>query len=204
MDYSASPALFPQGLAAYQKAVGLPLVVHGRWIDPTSPYHQTYKISGIAAVDPRWWDDRTQYLKDSGVITYEQDWLSEIYPHSPEMASTLDAGPAFTDNMARATKQRGQTLQYCMPLPRFFLQGSHYDNLTTIRTSDDRFERGKWNDFLYTSLLADAMHIRPFTDVFFSTELDNLTLATLSSGPVGIGDAIGSESRAQSSALRAR
>ena len=121
-------------------------------------------------MDPRWWDDRAQYLKDSGVITYEQDWLSETYFHSPEMASTLDAGPAYTDNMARATKQRGQTLQYCMPLPQFFLQGSHYDNLTTIRTSDDRFERGKWNDFLYTSLLADAMHIRPFTDVFMSTE----------------------------------
>ena len=195
LDYTASPALFPQGLAAFQKEVGLPLAVHARWIDPTSPYHQNYKISGIAAVDPRWWDDRAQYLQDSGVITYEQDWLSEIYPHSPEMASTLDAGPAFTGNMARATKQRGQTMQYCMALPRFFLQGSQYDNLTTIRTSGDRFERGKWNNFLYTSLLADAMRIRPFTDVFLSTEFDNLTLATLSSGPVGPGDAIGSESR---------
>ena len=195
LDYSASPDLFPQGLAAYQKAVGLPLVVHGRWIAPTSPYHQTYKISGIAAVDPRWWDDRTQYLKASGVITYEQDWLSETYYHSPEMASTLTAGSAFTDNMARATQQRGLTVQYCMALPQFFLQGSHYPNLTTIRTSDDRLDRNKWNDFLYTSLLADAMHIRPFTDVFMSTEMDNLTLATLSSGPVGIGDALGSESR---------
>ena len=147
---------------------------------------------------------RAQYLKDSGVITYEQDWLSAIYPNSPEMASTLTAGPAFTDNMARATKQRGQTLQYCMPLPQFFLQGSQYDNLTTIRTSDDRFKRSRWNDFLYTSLLADAMHIRPFTDVFMSTEMDNLTIATLSSGPVGIGDALGRESRAKSDARRAR
>ncbi len=195
LDYSASPDLFPQGLAAFQKAVGLPLVVHSRWIDKTSPYHQTYKISGVAAIDPRWWDDRAQYLKDNGVITYEQDWLNQIYDHSPEMASTLDAGPAFTDNMARSTKEHGQTMQYCMALPRFFLQGSHYSNLTTIRTSDDRLERSKWNDFLYTSLLADAMHIRPFTDVFLSTELGNLTIATLSSGPVGPGDAIGSESK---------
>ena len=195
LDYTASPALFPQGLPAFQKEVGLPLVVHGRWIDPTSPYHQHYKISGIASTDPRWWDDRATYLKDSGVITYEQDWLNEIYAHSPDMARTPDAGPAFADNMARATKQRGQTMQYCMALPRFFLQGSQYDNLTTIRTSGDRMERGKWNDFLYTSLLADALRIRPWTDVFMSTEMGNLTLATLSSGPVGIGDAIGSESR---------
>jgi hypothetical protein len=196
LEYSASPDLFPQGLAAFQKSVGLPLVVHARWIDPTSPYHKDYKISGLAPVDSRWWDSRTQYLKDSGVITYEQDWLSEIYFHSPDMSQTLETGPAFTDNMARAAWQHGQTMQYCMPLPRFFLEGSRYPNLTTIRTSDDRLDRGKWNNFLYTSLLADAVHLRPFTDVFFSTELDNLTLATLSTGPVGIGDALGSESRA--------
>ena len=196
MDYSASPDLFPQGLAAFQKQLGLPLVVHARWIDRTSPYHASYKISGVAPVDPRWWNDRTDYLKSSGVITYEQDWLNEIYKNSPQMASTLDAGPAFADNMARATQAHGQTMQYCMPLPRFFLQGgTNYRNLTTIRTSDDRIERKKWNDFLYTSILADSMNIRPYTDVFMSTEMSNLTVAVLSSGPVGIGDALGTESR---------
>ncbi len=195
LDYSASPALFPQGLAAFQKRLGLPLVVHSRWIDRTSPYHANYKISGVAAVDPRWWDDRTDYLKSSGVVTYEQDWLNEIYKNSPAMASTLDTGPAFADNMARATEAHGQTMQYCMALPRFFLQGTHYNNLTTIRTSDDRFKRDRWNDFLDTSILADAMNIRPWTDVFMSTEMDNLTISVLSSGPVGIGDEIGTESR---------
>ncbi len=196
LDYSASPALFPQGLAAFQKQIGLPLVVHARWIDPASPYHQNYKISGIAPVDPRWWDSRATYLADSGVICYEQDWLSEIYPHSPQMARALNVGTAFTDNMARATRQRGQTMQYCMATPRFFLQGAQYGNLTTIRTSGDRFERGKWNDFLYTSLLAQSLGLWPWADVFMSSETDNLLLATLSAGPVGTGDAMGRESRA--------
>lgn len=195
LEYTAAPELFPQGLAAFQKQIGLPLVVHARWIDRTSPYHADYKISGVAPIDPRWWNNRTDYLKSSGVVTYEQDWLSAIYGNSPQMASTLDAGPAFADNMARATLAHGQTMQYCMALPRFFLQGTHYNNLTTIRTSNDRFNRGNWNDFLYTSMLADAMNIRPWTDVFMSTEMDNLTLSVLSSGPVGIGDALGSESR---------
>ncbi len=195
LEYSAAPELFPQGLAAFQKQLGLPLVVHARWIDRSSPYHADYQISGVAPVDPRWWNDRTDYLKSSGVVTYEQDWLSAIYGSSPQMASTLDAGPAFADNMARATKAHGQTMQYCMALPRFFLQGTHYDNLMTIRTSNDRFNRGNWNDFLYTSILADSLNIRPWVDVFMSTETDNLTLAALSSGPVGIGDALGSESR---------
>jgi len=195
LDYSASPALFPQGLAAFQKQLGLPLVVHARWIDPASPYHKAYKISGIAPTDPRWWDDRAAYLAGSDVFCYEQDWLSEIYPHSPELARTLSAGSAFTDNMARATRQRAQTMQYCMATPRFFLQGAKYGNLTTIRTSGDRFERGKWNDFVYTSLLAHALGLWPWADVFMSTETDNLLLATLSAGPVGTGDGIGRESR---------
>lgn len=195
LEYSASPDLFPQGLGAFQKQLGLPLVVHGRWIDPTSPYHKDYKISGIAPVDPRWWDDRTAYLKDNDVICYEQDWLSEIYPNSPEMARTLGVGAAFADNMARATQENGQTMQYCMATPRFFLQGAKYSNLTTIRTSEDRFERGKWDNFIYTSQLGYALGAWPWTDVFMSTETDNLLLATLSAGPVGSGDALGNESR---------
>ena len=195
LDYSASPALFPQGLAAFQRQLGLPLIVHARWIDPASPYHKSYRISGIAPTDPRWWDDRAAYLAGSDVVCYEQDWLSEIYPHSPEMARSLQPGAAFADNMARATKQHGQTMQYCMATPRFFLQGAKYGNLTTIRTSGDRFERGKWNDFVYTSLLAHALGLWPWADVFMSTETDNLLLATLSAGPVGTGDGLGRESR---------
>jgi len=196
LDYSASPDLFPAGLPAFHKALGLPLAVHGRWIDPGSPYHQSYKISGVAPVDPRWWDERAAYLASSGVVCYEQDWLSAIYPHSPEMASTPDVGEAFTDNMASAATEHKMVLQYCMGLPGFFLEGSRYSALTNIRTSGDRFERHKWNDFLYTSLLADAIRARPFSDVFMSAETGNLTVATLSAGPLGIGDAMGKESRA--------
>lgn len=196
LDYSASPALFPGGLAPFQKSLGLPLVVHARWIDPQSPYHQNYRISGVAATDPRWWDDRAAYLAQSGIFCYEQDWLNEIYAHSPEMASTPDAGDAFTDNMARASKNKKMTMQYCMATPRFFLQGAKYGNLTTIRTSGDRFERGKWNDFVYTSALASALGMWPWADVFMSGETENMLLATLSAGPVGTGDALGKESRA--------
>ena len=196
LDYSASPALFPNGLAPFQKSLGLPLVVHARWIDPESPYHKAYKISGVAPIDPRWWDDRTAYLSANGVLCYEQDWLNEIFAHSPDMASTPDAGDAFTDNMARASKAKKMSLQYCMATPRFFLQGAKYDNLTTIRASGDRFERGKWNDFVYTSALASALGIWPWADVFKSGETENLLLATLSAGPVGTGDALGKESKA--------
>lgn len=194
LDYTAAPELFPQGLAAFGTQFGMPLAVHGRWLDPTGPYAQTYKLSGIAPIDPRWWDDRMAYLKANGVVCYEQDWLSETYNHTPAMHSDPTIGAAYADNMARAAQANGLTLQYCMAPPRFFLQGSRYANLTTIRTSDDRFERRKWNSFLYTSLLADSLRVRPWTDVLMSNEPGNLTIAALSSGPVGIGDALGKES----------
>jgi hypothetical protein len=135
------------------------------------------------------------YLSAADVVTYEQDWLNVIYQYSPDLGTTLNAGDAFTDGMAHAAQAQGVSLQYCMPLPRHFLQGSRYGNLTTIRTSGDRLTRSKWDDFLYTSRLASALGIWPWTDVFMSSEADNLLLATLSAGMVGIGDRSGSEDK---------
>ena len=195
LEYKAHTDLFPDGLAAFQKAVGLPLVTHNRWVDPASPYHLEYKISGIAAVDPKWWDHIASYLKASGIATYEQDWLNYIYLYSPAFSSELGTAEAYLDNMARACREQGVTVQYCMPLPCHFLNGSRYDNLTTIRTSGDRFNTNKWNDFLYTSRLASALGMWPWADVYMSGEVNNVLLSTLSAGPVGIGDAIGAENR---------
>jgi hypothetical protein len=195
LEYKAHTDLFPNGLDAFQKSIGLPLITHNRWIDPASPYNQHYKISGIAAVDPKWWDDIASYLKSSGIITYEQDWLDRIFTYSPAFTSDLGTGEAFLDNMSRACNERGITMQYCMPYPCYFLQGSRYPNLTTIRTSGDRFNTNRWNDFLYTSRLASSLGIWPWTDVYMSTERGNVLLSTLSAGPVGIGDLIGSETK---------
>lgn len=195
MEYKAHTDLFPNGLGAFQKSIDLPLITHNRWIDPASPYHQRYNISGLAAVDPQWWQDIAAYLKASGVVTYEQDWLDRIYKYSPGFSSNLDTAEAFLDNMARACRAKGITLQYCMPYPCFFLQGSRYPNLTTIRTSDDRFNPDRWNNFLYTSRLAASMGIWPWADVYRSTETNNVLLSTLSAGPVGIGDPSGAEDK---------
>jgi hypothetical protein len=195
IKYEAHPGLFPEGLPAFQQRIGLPLIAHNRWIDPASPYHQRYRISGLAAVDPDWWREIIGYLSSAQVVTYEQDWLNVIYEYSPELAASLQAGDAFTDGMARAAQEQGLSMQYSMALPRHFLQGARYGNLTTIRVSGDRFRREKWDTFLYTSRLASALGIWPWCDVFMSREADNLLLATLSAGMVGIGDRSGAEDR---------
>ena len=195
MRYHADTALFPQGLRAFHQAVGLPFVVHSRWISQHSPYHQNYNISGVAPIGIKWWDHIASYLKTSGVVTYEQDWQNLIDARSPAFNRTVGTGAEFYNHMAAACRRDGLTMQYCMPLPCDILQGSRYGNLTTIRTSDDRFSRWRWRNFLYTSQLAAAIGAWPWTDVYDSYETNNLLLGVLSAGPVGTGDVLGAEDR---------
>jgi hypothetical protein len=185
--FQADSTLFPNGLANFQQRLGLPLITHSRWIDPVSPYHSQYAMSANVIVDPAYWNDRMDYLNAGGVVTFEHDWLDiRALP-----LLNLNDPPAFMNDMANAAAAKGLKLQYCMALPRHFLQGTLYNNLLTMRVSNDRFEIGKWNKFLYTSQLAGAVGAWPWVDVFYSSESRNLLLSTLSAGPVGVGDALG-------------
>lgn len=185
--YEADKQLFPDGLAAFQKQLGMPLVTHARWMDKSSPYHGQYQFSNNVVIDPAYWQSVMDYLKDGGVVVYEQDWLC----NNAKPAENLTDADQFFDNMAHHAAVDGMDMQYCMALPRDYLQSIRYPNLTTIRVSDDRFDRPKWDMFLYDSQFAGALGIWPWVDVFMSGELDNLLLATLSAGPVGVGDALG-------------
>ncbi|RDG36562.1 carbohydrate-binding protein [Streptomyces corynorhini] len=185
--YEADKELFPDGLAAFQRQLGKPLVTHARWMDKASPYHGTYTFSNDIITDPKYWQKIMDYLREGGVVVYEQDWLC----NNAKPAENLTDADAFFDHMARTSATGGMDLQYCMALPRDYLQSTLYDNLTTIRVSNDRFERSKWDEFLYDSQFAGSLGVWPWVDVFLSAETDNLLLATLSAGPVGVGDALG-------------
>lgn len=193
--YEADPQLFPKGLKAFRQELGLPLITHNRWIDSASPYHKQYKISGISAIDSGYWKEVMGYLHDAGVTGYEQDWMNYAYTNNPEMISDIRIGNAFTDQMAKAAKENGISLQYCMGLPRYFMQGLKYNNLTTIRTAGDRFKPDRWFNFIFTSQLAYEMGIWPWSDVFRSGERGNMIVSVLSAGPVGTGDSIGHENK---------
>ncbi len=186
-SYDAAATLFTPSLRSFQQKLGIPLITHLRWIDANSPYRQKYQVSGNVAVDPKYWDDVARFLANAGVTTYEQDWLGD-QAHTDFNLTDPDA---FLDHMAASLAQRGITIQYCMAAPRHFLQASKYSNLTTIRTSEDRFDRNRWPAFLYAARLASAVGAYPFADAFMSGELDNLLVATLSAGPVGVGDRVG-------------
>ena len=186
--YEAAVPLFPAGLARFQQNLGVPLITHARWIDSSSPYRSLYQMSGNVVTDPAYWETVAGYLANSGVATFEQDWLND----QAQTDFNLTDGEDFLDNMAASMARRHLTMQYCMASVRHYLQSSKYSNLTTIRTSGDHLQRDRWPEFLYASRLASALGAWPFTDNLMSTEISQLLLATLSAGPVGIADPIGS------------
>lgn len=186
-EYAADAALFPAGLSSFQKTLGLPLIAHARWIDPSSPYHREYEMSGNVVTDPLYWADRAKYLQEAGVVSYEQDWLGK----NAQTELNLTDPDAFLTNMSAAMEHAGLTMQYCMGTPGHFLESTRFPNVTSVRTANDRLNPPRWINLLYTARLASALGLWPFADVFLSAEIDNLLVATLTAGPVGIGDAVG-------------
>lgn len=185
--YRANPKIFPNGLDAFHQQLGLPMVTHARWFSPLSPYRKEYRFSKNVIIDPRFWNSTAEYLHKGGVTVYEQDWLND----NARPAIKIAQSHAFLADMAHAMARENIAIQYCMPLPGYYLASTQFANLRTIRVSDDRFERARYNDFLYGSELAHAVGLWPWSDVFMSDELENLVLSTLSAGPVGVGDALG-------------
>lgn len=184
--YRANPKIFRHGLRAFHEEMGIPFAVHARWVAPDSPYRGEYRMSRNVILSAAFWKTTARYLHRSGVVVYEQDWLNK----NARPAVNLTAGQEFLGNMAHAMAHQGIAIQYCMALPAYFLASTRYQNVETIRVSGDHFVRARWNQFLYSSVLAHAVGLWPWSDVFMSTHLPDLILSTLSGGPVGVGDPV--------------
>jgi hypothetical protein len=189
--YTASPSLFRPDLASFQAGLKVPLITHARWIDANSPYRTQYTISGNVATDPQYWEDIASYIQAANVKVYEQDWLGDAAHTSLNLSDPY----LFLGNMAASMATRGINIQYCMAEPKHFLQSTNYPNVTTIRTSNDRFGADRWTEYFYSNRFAYSVGLWPFSDVFMSSETNNLIAALLSGGPLGIGDAVGMLSR---------
>lgn len=190
-----------------------PLVLHARHISPRSPYVHDgeWWVEELAAhpVDPeffrRWFVDAARW----GACCIEQDWLLMYWFGVRALRSTAGRARAWQHALDRLAGEFDIGLLWCMATPADLIEAASLPHVVAVRTSDDyRFAADPatlWIWYLTVNRLVGALGLPAFKDVFFShvppadgdpidgdahAELEAL-LASLSAGPVGLGDRIG-------------
>jgi hypothetical protein len=202
--------ILPAGIPELRARLGNPpLILHSRHFSSRSPYFDRYPawLDGERAHprDPELFERLMEQAASWGAVTYEQDWMVEGFLGVRGLREQPGRARAWQEGLDRAAADRGLTMQWCMASPADFAQTVTLSRVTSIRTSGDyRYLVGNgalWAWFLYTNVLARALGLLPFKDVFFSArdgsgwdgdphaEAEAL-LASLSGGPVGIGDRV--------------
>lgn len=219
--WKADGWVFPDGMEALQKMVGLPFVQHNRFFSP----YNWYKANGIAG---EWTESTTsdvlpldletfyefffEQTNDFGpqLAVYEQDFCYTQYEHIKAMQTNATFADDWFGAMARHAAKRNLTMQFSMPYPREYLVTTAHPNIRTIRASHDYHAgRDQWK-ISRTSLLAHAVGVLPFKDTYLTNdnaetggadkdrepnaELVNV-VATLSASIVGPGDGPGLTNR---------
>jgi len=114
-----------------------------------------------------------------------------IYERSPELLRASRLAMPFP-TVWRVQPGEGLSMQYSMALPRQFLQGARYGNLTTIRVSGDHFDaKKKWERSCTPRAWRARSESGRWCDVFMSRQTDQPAARHLVSGMVGIGIASG-------------
>ncbi|CAF4831166.1 unnamed protein product [Rotaria sp. Silwood1] len=181
-QWKSRPDIFPDGLpSVYHQMDNIPLAAHNRY-----------------------------WALDTGLIMYEQDWLHAQTSKFIPLRTDINLGEQWLISMVKGAEKAGITIQYCSSYPRHALQALEIPRVTHARVSSDYTSHivhkgNQWNIGI-ASMLADALGIAPFKDVFWSTSNEpgssykpsameslpdrEIVLATLSTDPVGLGDAI--------------
>ena len=180
-----------------------PLVAHCRHLSSHSPYCEEFAtwVDGDRAhpADAELYERLLDQAVSWGVEVFEHDWLIECFLGVRELRAPGRAA-AWQEGLDEALGARDLHAQWCMASPADFAQVSRLRHVTSIRTSGDHgYMVGPevlWAWFLHTNVMARALGLWPYKDVFHSTadsetrEVEAL-LSALSAGPVGIGDALG-------------
>lgn len=204
LRWEPRPDVLPDGVEAVRAAVGdAPLVTHVRHLSAASPYVDEVPcwVDGDRAhpatpeLYERWLDQCVAW----GVETFEHDWLVECFTGVRPLRAVAGRAAAWQRGVHDAAVARGRTLQWCMATPADMVLAASLPAVTSVRTSGDRgYLVGPgflWGWSLLVGAMARALGLVPFNDVFRSGDADvgpvDALLASLSCGPVGIGDALG-------------
>ncbi len=203
VDWAPRADILPDGIEPLRAGVGgRPLVTHCRHLSKQSPLVDRFDCWVDEAyahpVGPDYYEHLLDRAAGWGVETFEHDWLVECFLGVRGLRAAPGRARAWQEGIDQGAAERDMTLQWCMATPADFFQSATLSQVTSIRTSGDHgYLVGPgflWAWFCYTNALARALGLAPFKDVFRSdgehAEVEAL-LSALSTGPVGVGDAIG-------------
>jgi hypothetical protein len=174
--YQVSPDVFPSGLNGFYKKMGVPMVTHHRWYEAScSPIAKKYGLSGGLPTKYDAWKEIVYGVGDSGVVTFEQDWLdanARVGQHIGDFDSAMG-------NMARACAEKKMTVQYCMAPPMNYMQAMKHQNVTTMRTTDDGYTQAHWNGHILNSRFCWSAGMFPWVDCFKSSDKGSVISAVV-------------------------
>lgn len=200
--WEPKPDLFPEGLTAFQAALGLPLVLHNRWFGKNNAYRDLDEfVDGPQMALPLGRAVFDRFMRDAaswGAVTYEQDWLVPQWDGLPYLREGVDRAADWMARLVGAARDEGLSVQLCMAGAAHLLESVRYANATTVRTSVDHRQalakEAYWPQFHTVAMVAWALGFLPFKDTFRSSEPwaeQEALVSALSAGMVGPGDAVG-------------
>ncbi|CAF1333687.1 unnamed protein product [Rotaria magnacalcarata] len=218
-QWIARPDIFPSELEGLNEELNnFPLVAHNRYWSSDTIYLNKYNFvidyfnlkSLPLSNDSFWIDLFNNSTKDFNLILYEQDWMNHQTIDFIPLCQSIDLGRQWLISMGYAANLFNINIQYSMNLPRHALQALEIDRVTQARVSDDYYihinrQIPQWNIGV-SSMLANAIGIAPFKDVFWSNQYQpgapykttahevlpdrEILISTLSTGPVAFGNGI--------------
>ncbi|CAF1685380.1 unnamed protein product, partial [Adineta ricciae] len=204
--------IFPDGLEGLnEKLNNFPLAGHNRYWSLDTIYSRNYSfvfdesnLKSLPLSNDSFWIDLFNSSSKWNLILYEQDWMNHQTIDFLPLREDFYLGRQWLIQMGYAADLFNINLQYCMSLPRHALQSLEIQRVTQARVSDDYYIHivhriPQWKIGV-SSMLANALGLAPFKDIFWSTEVQNgapykssvkeplpdreILIATLSTGPV--------------------
>lgn len=200
--WAPRPQNFPDGLAAFQDRLDLPLVAHNRWFALENDYRDIGDwVQGDEMAFPvgrAVFDAVLAGASDWGLETYEQDWLNSQWVGVPWLRQGIDRADRWMADLDAAVGDAGLTMQLCMADAGHLIASVDMPSVTSARTSidyqPDLSKESFWPQFHTINVLAWGLGLVPFKDNFHSGEAHGeaeALIATLSAGMVGGGDFLG-------------
>jgi hypothetical protein len=216
--------LFPHGIRWLHERLGKPLQCYVAWQPNGGPYRKSYPYfetpdgswknitdalsMGDVFYSEDYWRYTAEKLASWGCICLQQDYLS-MYHGQKEMMSGLSKMDTYLKNMAKALRNKGLSMQYCMQLPRnvmestenptlISLQGSwdHHVGMTEVdKQHDDESDPYTWRHLIFASAFYGAVGIWPSRDniqtIADPNAYEDTLVANLLGGSIQLGHRIG-------------